>query len=212
MTDKDFAAVQRELAELRARVAHLENEAPATQPLNTDWTRHYYLTYYATTGFFLGMIAAMASLLINVVGSLMVGQHPLQLIRVYLTFGLGERALDLQLDKGDGGLALIFGVCLYIATGMLLGVFFQVVLSRLAEQGTLVKRLTIATVLALVLWVVNFYLLLSWIQPLLFGGHWMVDPHFLPPWVAALTHLVFGWTMAVIYPWGMYEPYRVLTE
>ena len=70
----------------------------------------------------------------------------------------------------------------------------------------------IATALALVLWVVNFYLLLSWIQPLLFGGHWMVDPQFLPPWVAALTHLVFGWTMAVIYPWGMYEPYRVLTE
>lgn len=212
MTDKDLTAVQRELAELRARVAHLENETSASEPLSTEWTRRYYLTYYATTGFFLGMIAALVSLLVNVAGSLLVGQHPLQLIRVYLTFGLGDRALDLQLDKGDGGLALIIGICLYIATGMLLGVFFQVALSRFADQGTLIKRLTIATVLALVLWVVNFYLLLSWMQPLLFGGHWMVDPQFLPPWVAALTHLVFGWTMAVIYPWGMYEPYRVVTE
>lgn len=212
MTDKDYAAVQRELAELRARVAQLETEASAAEPLNTEWTRHYYLTYYATAGFFLGMIAALASLLFNVVGSSLVGLHPLQLIRVYLTFGLGERALLLELDKGDGGLALIIGVCLYIATGMLLGVLFQVVLSRYADQASLAKRLGIATILALVLWVVNFYFLLSWIQPLLFGGHWMVDPNFLPPWVAALTHLVFGWTMALIYPWGMYEPYRVTTE
>jgi hypothetical protein len=158
------------------------------------------------------MIAAVTSLLFNVVGSLMIDQHPLQLIRVYLTFGLGARALDLQLDHGDGGLALIIGSCLYIATGMLLGVLYQIVLSRFADNATLTRRVTISTALALVVWVVNFYLLLSWIQPLLFGGNWIVDSHFLPPWVAALTHLVFGWTMAVIYPLGMYEPYRVRTE
>jgi hypothetical protein len=212
MTDRDFAALKAELTELRSRVAQLEAEASAAEPLNREWTRGYYLTYYATTGFFLGMVAALASLLFNIAGSLIVGQHPLQLIRVYLTFGLGSRALDLQLDKGDGGLTLIIGCCLYIATGMLLGVLFQVVLSRFADKASLAKRLTIATVVALLVWVVNFYVLLAWVQPLLFGGNWMVDPHFLPPWVAALTHLVFGWTMAVIYPWGMYEPYQVQAE
>ena len=178
MTDKDLATVQKELTELRARVTQLDAEATAAEPLNIEWTRRYYLTYYATTGFFLGMIAALVSLLFNVAGSLLVGQHPLQLIRVYLTFGLGARALDLQLDKGDGGLALIIGCCLYIATGMLLGVLFQVVLSRFADKATLIKRVAIATGLALIVWVVNFYLLLSWIQPLLFGGNWrrLVDP------------------------------------
>jgi len=210
MTDKDLATVQKELTELRARVTQLDAEATAAEPLNIEWTRRYYLTYYATTGFFLGMIAALVSLLFNVAGSLLVGQHPLQLIRVYLTFGLGARALDLQLDKGDGGLALIIGCCLYIATGMLLGVLFQVVLSRFADKATLIKRVAIATGLALIVWVVNFYLLLSWIQPLLFGGNWIVTQ--IPWWVGALTHLVFGWTMALTYPLGMYETYRVRTE
>jgi hypothetical protein len=211
MTEKDLAAIQRELLELRSRVAQLEEEAGAREEPSTEWTRAYYLTYYATTGFFLGMVAAAASLLFNVVGAMLAGLHPLQLIRVYLTFGLGERALALQSNDGDGGLTLIIGCCLYIATGMLLGALFQVVLSRLTEDGgTLVKRLAIASVLALAVWFVNYYLLLSWIQPALFGGNWILTQ--IPVWVAILTHLVFGWTMAVVYPLGKYEPYRVVTE
>jgi hypothetical protein len=190
-------------------VAQLEEEASAAEPSNTEWTRRYYLTYYATTGFFLGMIGAATSLVFNVVGSLIVGQHPLQIIKVYLTFGLGERALDPSLDSG---MALAIGCCLYIATGMLLGVLFQIVLSRYAAQASLAKRLAIASGLALAIWIVNYYLLLSWIQPLLFGGNWIVDSKHLPPWVAVLTHLVFGWTMALVYPLGTYEPYRVQTE
>ena len=34
------------------------------------------------------------ALLVNVIGSLAVGQHPLKLIQVYLTFPLGEKALS----------------------------------------------------------------------------------------------------------------------
>jgi hypothetical protein len=209
MTDRDLASVQKELAELRSRVSQLEEQESAVQPPDTEWTRHYYLSYYATTGFFLGMIGALTSLVLNIVGSLLVGQHPLQLIKVYLTFGLGEKALDSKLDSG---MVLAIGCCLYIVTGMLLGVVFQVVLSRFADQATLVKRLAIASGLALIVWFVNYYLLLSWIQPLLFGGNWIVNSSDLPPWVAVLTHLVFGWTMALVYPLGAYEPYRVRTE
>jgi hypothetical protein len=207
MTDKDLAAVQRELSDLRARVAELEEEATAVEPPSLEWTRGYYLTYYATTGFFLGMLAAVASLVVNIVGALVVGLHPLQLIRVYLTFGMGGRALDLHLHGGEGGLMLIIGCCLYIATGMLLGTLFQVVLSRFAGQAGLGQRMLLASALALSVWIVNFYLLLSWIQPLLFGGNWIVA--LIPWWVAALTHLVFGWTMALVYPLGTFEPYRV---
>lgn len=210
MTEKDLAAVQRELAELRSRVAQLEEEANTSEPPSTEWTRGYYLTYYATTGFFLGMIGAAVSLLFNIVGAWFTGLHPLQLIRVYLTFGMGERALALQLNDGDGGMTLIIGCCLYIATGMLLGVLFQIVLSRLADQASLAQRLLIASLLGLGIWFVNYYVLLSWIQPLLFGGNWILTQ--IPPWVAILTHLVFGWTMALVYPLGKFEPYRVVTE
>jgi hypothetical protein len=207
MTDKDLVAVQRELSDLRARVAELEAEATAAEPPSLEWTRGYYLTYYATTGSFLGMLAAVASLVFNIVGALVVGLHPLQLIRVYLTFGMGGRALDLHLHGGEGGLMLIIGCCLYIATGMLLGTLFQVVLSRFAGQAGLGQRMVLASALALTVWIVNYYLLLSWIQPLLFGGNWIVA--LIPWWVAALTHLVFGWTMALVYPLGTFEPYRV---
>jgi len=207
MTHHDLATVQRELSNLRQRVEQLEEEAVAAEPLSREWTQRYYLSYYATTGFFLGTIGAVTSLVFNIVGSLFVGQHPLQLIRVYLTFGLGERALRPELESE---LALGIGCCLYIATGMLLGVLFQVVLSRFADKSPLLNRLVIASVLGLAVWICNYYLLLSWLQPLLFGGNWIV--RLIPWWVAALTHLIFGWTMALVYPLGRYEPYQVRTE
>ena len=61
-------------------------------------------------------------------------------------------------------------------------------------------------------WGVNYYLILVWLQPLLFGGRWITDNELLPWWVALSTHLVFGWTMAVISPFGEYRPYRRLTD
>lgn len=69
----------------------------------------------------------MASLLFNVIGAPIAGKTPLELIRVYLTFPLGEKALELS-NSGQGGYAvgdgmiLAIGCCLYLATGMLLGI------------------------------------------------------------------------------------------
>jgi hypothetical protein len=60
--------------------------------------------------------------------------------------------------------------------------------------------------LALAVWVVNFYFILSWLQPVLIGGNWILE--LVPAWVAALTHLVFGWTTAIVYPLGVYRTYR----
>jgi hypothetical protein len=208
MNEQMLESKQHELAELRSRIADLERELASAEPRG-DWTSSYYLTYYATTGFFLGMVGALTSLVFNIAGATLAGKDPLQLIKVYLTFGLGEKALD---PGFDDGLALTIGICLYIATGMLLGIPFQVVLSRYAAQATLGARLLYASGLALLIWFVNFYLLLSWIQPLLFGGHWITDQQQLPWWVAVTTHLVFGWTMAIIYPLGTFQPYRLQTE
>jgi hypothetical protein len=131
------------------------------------------------------------------------------LIQVYLTFPLGEKALG---DDFSTGIALAVGCCLYIATGMVLGIPFQMVIARFLPQAKLGPRLALASALGLALWLINFYGILSWLQPMLFGGNWIVDPQLLPPWVAALTHLVFAWTMALIFPWGAYSPYRPQTE
>lgn len=208
MAELNAAEKKRELNELRQRVAKLESELDANQEIGgATWGGRYYLAYYATTGFFLGMIGACTSLLFNVVGSVAVGQHPLQLIKVYLTFGLGERALSPDVDNG---LILVVGVCLYLGTGMLLGVPFQVILTRFAAQASIAGRLVVASLVALAIWAINFYGIISWLQPLWFGGNWILTS--IPVWVAISTHLVFGWTMALIYPWGLYEPYRVQTE
>lgn len=193
----------RRLESLRAQVEQLEAELAQPQPAN-DWRRgDNYLTYYATTGFFLGMFGAMASLLFNVVGSLAVNQDPLKIVKIYLTFGLGSKAIE---PGFDDQMAVAMGCCLYIATGMALGVPFQVLLSRYAKDSSLFTRLIWASGLGLLLWVVMYYGILSWLQPILFGDSYIVK--LVPPHIGALTHLVFGWTMAVVFPWGLYEPYR----
>ena len=42
----------------------------------------------------------------------------------------------------------------------------------------------------------------------MFGGNWITNNEYLPWWVALATHLVFGWSMAVMAPFGAYVPYR----
>jgi hypothetical protein len=192
-------AKQHELEELRARVRMLEQElggpAPTAQP---EWPpRGFYGAYVVLAGFVLGAFGAMSSLLFNIVGSLLVHQNPLQLIQVYLTFPLGEEAL-----RVDSGVALATGCCLYVLTGMALGIPFQFVLARWFDGASLPARFAVVTVMALALWLVNFYGLISWIQPLLIGGNWILDN--IPWWVAASTHLVFGWTMLAVQPLGRF--------
>ncbi len=201
---------QRRLAELREEVSRLEAEISGEEgsPRPQWQATGYYTAYYATTGFLLGGIAAMNSLLVNVVGALLFGKQPLELIRVYLTFPMGAQALDYS--AVDNGLTLAIGCCLYLATGMLYGIMFQIVLTRIAADASFGTKFVIVSVLAIAVWLVNFYGILSWLQPLLFGGRWIVEQ--IPWWVAAVTHLVFGWTMLVVYPLGRYTPYRLETE
>jgi hypothetical protein len=202
----DLSSKHAEFEQLKARVERLEQElaeveTPRWQPGG------YYPAYRATAGFVLGIAGAATALLVNVIGAPIAGKHPLELIRVYLTFPLGEKALALS-DPALGsqtvsdGMVLAFGCCLYLATGMLLGIPFNLVLSRLGDDASLPKRLIVASAFAIAVWLINFYLILSWLQPLLFGGNWIVDSHYLPWWVAAVTHLIFGWTMALVQPWG----------
>lgn len=174
-----------------------EMQAPVRPLQGPDFN----LPRFALVGLLLGGMAGSTSLLLNVIGSTLwpsisgEPQHPLRLIQVYLTFPLGESALEL-----NSGAALALGCLLYIATGMLYGVLFEVVLSYFMPYAGTWARISICSVLSLILWGVNYYAFLLWLQPVLLGGNWIVST--IPAWVAVITHLVFGWTMALLYPLG----------
>jgi len=157
--------------------------------------------HYAKVGLLLGIVAGCTSLVLNVIGSVLwpaisgEPQHPLRLIQVYLTFPFGESALEL-----NSGFVLALGCVLYLVTGMLYGMLFVLAISYVLPRAGVGARLVACSILALVVWTVNFYVLLGWLQPLLLGGRWIAE--LIPWWVAALTHLLFGWTIAVLYPVG----------
>jgi hypothetical protein len=197
------AAKQLELERLRSKVRALENELASETPAELrEWPpRDFYTAYAILSGFVLGAIGAATSLLFNVIGSAIVEQNPLRLIQVYLTFPLGEPALQME-----SGLALAVGCCLYLLTGMVFGIPFQWILSRWFDNTSLGVRFAVVTALALILWIGNFYGLISWLQPLLIGGNWILES--VPWWVAASTHLIFGWTMLLVQPLGRFVSTR----
>ena len=203
---------EQELASLLERVHILEEEISRDRT-EDDWEPHsFYWNYYATTGFLLGGVAAAVSLLANMIGAPVAGKDPLELIRIFLTFPLGDKALQLmqggKIFVVSDGLILAMGCCLYLGTGMVLGVLLFPLMMYLSRKGGLALRLVVGSVLAVGLWLVNFYVILRWLQPLLFGGNWITDSQLLPWWVAAVTHLLFGWALALLAPLGEFRPSR----
>jgi hypothetical protein len=195
---------RRELERLYEEARRLEGELQAglESESGSHWPpRGYYTIYHMMVGMLLGFVGASASLLFNVVGSLVTGQHPMRIIQVYLTFPLGAEALTMQ-----SGVAMGVGTCLYLATGTLYGVAFHLVMSRWFEGAPAGRRFAAASCLGIGLWIVNFYGILSWLQPMTLGGNWIVT--LVPFWVAAATHLVFAWSMLVLEQWGSFVPYR----
>lgn len=190
--EEELVALEARLEQLRATLDDPRGEA-------RWWPPRFYLAYHVVVGSILGLFAAGASLLFNVVGALAVGKHPLQLIRVYLTFPLGERALQLE-----DGFAMSTGVLLYLATGMVLGAALHAIGQRFFAEARLPRRLLLATVAAVALWLLGYYAILSWLQPLLFGGGWIVSE--VPVAVAAATHLVFTWSLTLLAFLGRFEP------
>jgi hypothetical protein len=192
------AALERELEQLEARAAEVRARLVGGA-VGPWWPEQFYAAYHIVVGSMLGLIAAGASLLFNIVGSLMTGREPLQLIKIYLTFPLGEKALS-----SENGVALSTGVLLYLATGMAVGAVMHAIGQRWFALAPLARRMVLATVAGLVLWLVNYYAILTWLQPLLFGGSWIVRQ--IPPPVAAATHLVFTWTLTLLAFLGRFEP------
>jgi hypothetical protein len=162
---------------------------------------HFRPASHLRAGALLGCMAGCVTLMANVIGSTAWSaisgepQHPLRLIQVFLTFPFGRAALQLS-----GGWLLAAGCILFLVTGMLYGMLFEYLVSYFLPHADVRTRIAVFSLFALGVWVVNFYALLMWLQPLLFGGRWITE--LVPWWVAAITHLLFGVTMGVIYPLG----------
>lgn len=179
-------------------ISRLEAEPVAESP--DAWPpQRYYLLWHVVVGMTLGGIGALVSLAANMIGAPLFGEEPLRLIRVYLTFPMGEQALH----AGEGHI-LFIGCMLYLVTGALYGVAFHLVMSSYFANASRLQRFIVGSLMGLGLWVVNFYLILSWLQPLLQGDNWIV--RLVPLWVGALTHLAFAWTMLIGELWGRFEP------
>jgi hypothetical protein len=181
-------------------IRELEKE-PATGQAADGWPpKGYYVLWHVVIGMTLGGIGALVSLAANMIGAPLFGEPALKLIRVYLTFPMGEQAL-----QAEQGAILFIGCMLYLGTGALYGIGFHVVMSLFFHDASRMKKFVVATIMGLGIWVVNFYLILSWLQPLLLGDNWIV--RLVPVWVGALTHLSFAWTMLVGEFWGKFEAY-----
>lgn len=193
---------QRLIQEHLDEIARLQTQSASNG--GASWPpRDYYTLFHIVVGMTLGFVGASASLLFNIAGSLLVGQNALKLVQVYLTFPMGEAAMKLD-SRGDAGVVYFVGTCLYLTTGSLYGIVFHYIFSRYFDAASFAKKLAIGSALGVALWITNFYLILSWLQPLLLGGRWIVDS--IPWWVGMLTHLVFAWTLVVCESWGRFEP------
>lgn len=183
------------IRDLEAQAAAAEGDVPSWPP------KDFYLLWHVVVGLTLGGLGAAVSLLANGLAAPLFGKRALELIRVYLTFPMGAKALQL-----DDATVLAVGCVLYLFTGALYGIFMHLVLAVSFADASRGKRFLVASAIGLGLWIVNFYLILSWLQPLLLGGNWIV--RLVPPWVGAFTHLAFAWTIAAAETWGRFEPYR----
>ena len=111
--------------------------------------------------------------------------------------------LGLVVDQ-DTGFILATGCCLFLGTGLLLGIPFHLILSRYFSRSSKKTRIVVATAMAIAVWLITFYGLIDWLQPQLFGGRWIVEQ--IPIAVAVLTHLVFGWTILLLGQFAQFVP------
>ncbi len=194
--------LEREIDEHRAAISSIEARLRAMQPPQRPaWPpAGFYLTYYVVAGTLIGILGSLASFLVNVVGSLVVDQDPLRILRVYGTVFLGERALT----TSDLNFFMLVAV-VHFSVGAVAGAVFHVTVNKFVPDRPLLQ-IILGGAYGLCMWLVNFHLVLVWLQPRLVGEPYVLE--LMPTSIAVLTHLVYGLTLGVLQPLGRFEPYR----
>ena len=70
-------------------------------------------------------------------------------------------------------------------------------------------QIALGAAYGLLMWVVNFYIVVLWVQPQLVGEAYILQ--LMPAWVAIVTHLIYGLTLGILQPIGRFVPYRPAT-
>ncbi len=192
----------RRIGEHRAAIGELETRLAGTlaTPAASWPPAGFYFTYYVIAGILIGILGSLVSFVFHVVGSLLVNQDPLLFLRVYGTVFLGQKALTTD----DLNFFMLVAV-VHFSVGAIAGAVFHVLVNRFVPDRPLAQVLCGATY-GLLMWVVNFYCVLSWLQPRLFGHSYVLE--LMPVWVAVLTHVIYGLTLGILQPLGRFVPYQ----
>jgi len=189
----------REIEQHRAAIIDLE--AQLREPVTHSWPPvGFYLTFYIVAGATIGILGSVTSFAFNVLGSLLVKQDPLLFLRVYGTVFLGAKALTTD----DLNFFMLVAV-VHFSVGASAGAVFQVFISRFVPDRPALQ-IVLGGVYGLLMWIVNFYLIITWLQPRLVGQAYVLE--LMPIWISALTHLIYGLTLGVLQPLGRFVPYR----
>lgn len=180
---------------LEERLRRLESDDRTAWP-----PREFYTTFYVVVGLILGIVGALASFFFNVVGSMLINQDPMMLIRVFGTFFRGREAL-----VTDDQNFIMLVLMVHFTVGALAGAVYHVVVNRRYTGLSYARKVLLGAGWGLVIWIANFYLILSWLQPLRVGEALIL--RMIPFWVAALTHVIYGLTLGLLQPVGRFVPY-----
>lgn len=197
--------IEQQRAMLLALEAELLGEAQRPQDESPSWPpRGFYLTYYVVAGLLIGILGSLTSFICNVLGSLLIEQDPLLFLRVYGTVFLGPQALTT--DSLD---FFMLVAVVHFSVGAFAGALFHVLVNLFVPDRTSLQ-IGLGVLYGVLLWIVNFYVVIVWLQNHLFGEAYVLQ--LMPAWVAALTHVVYGLTLGLLQPLGRFVPYRAATE
>ena len=188
-SDMKQEEILQEIERHRQAIADLEASLSEVK----RWPVGFYLTFYVVAGMVLGIMGALTSFIFNIVGSLIVAQDPMKILRVLGTFIIGPEALTTQNLN-----FLMFVLIFHFSVGAVAGAVFQVMVSRYFSDRPLGHKILLSGAFGLALWIISFYGIISWLQPLLVGKAYILE--MMPLSVAASTHLVYGLTLGVLQP------------
>jgi hypothetical protein len=203
----DADSIRSRLEAQKQIIAELESELLGAERGDRPerWFPHgFYLAYYILTGMVLGMVAAWIVLGLNVLGGMLVGlDDPLRLLRVYSTILGGSKTAESR-----DAVVLAFATGLHTCTGIICGTPIHVVYSRWLPGQKVPMRILSGVVLGLAMWIVNHYLVLSWLQPLMTGESPSYIVENIPVAIAAFSHIAFAEIIVLAQPLALFDPER----